>query len=431
MDGNFGGSSTEENTYHGTGKQSTNRGQCTSICFQQSSTVDWCDVAGVTIETLPDLALLEIFDFYVYADYWDHEEELLAWITLVHVCRKWRSVVFGSPLRLNLRLHCVARTPVRKTLDVWPPLPISIGSDGHESCGLDNIVGLLEHNDRICELDLSQGRDISNWQLEEVFAAMQHPFPLLTLLDLRSKEGETAPVVPATFLGGSAPSLREIFLFRIPFPGLPTVLLSATHLVSLCLLEIPHSGYISSETMITCLSVLTRLEGLAIEFESLQIHPDQKSRRPSPQTRILLPVLIELEFKGVDEYLEDPVAWIDAPSIDYLMITFLHQLMFNTPQLTQFIGCTPKFRTADEARLDFSDGNTCVRLRSQTHFRRLSILCRHSDWHLSSLTLSCFPRDLIPTVERLYILDPKDWQPLWQDYVNGGNGLNFYVHLRP
>jgi hypothetical protein len=105
MDDHFGESSTEENAHHETGKQSTHRGQCTSICFQQPSpTVDRFDVAGVTIETLPDLALLEIFDFYVHADGWDHEEELSAWLTLVHVCRKWRNVAFRSPRRLKLQL---------------------------------------------------------------------------------------------------------------------------------------------------------------------------------------------------------------------------------------------------------------------------------------------------------------------------------------
>ena len=191
----------------------------------------------MTIETLPDLALLEIFDFYVHADYHFCEEELSAWLSLVHVCRNWRSVVFGSPLRLNLRLHCLARTPVTKTLDVWPPLPIVVGSEGHEFYGLNNIVALLEHNDRICELDLSHGRDLSNWQLEKVLAAMQQPFPALRLLDLRSEDGEAEPVVPASFLGGSAPCLQALFLCRIPFPGLPTVLLSATHLVSLLSLE--------------------------------------------------------------------------------------------------------------------------------------------------------------------------------------------------
>jgi F-box-like len=44
---------------------------------------------------LPDDVLLEIFDFYVNKDkdkYYKNEIE--AWQTLVHVCRRWRSVVF-------------------------------------------------------------------------------------------------------------------------------------------------------------------------------------------------------------------------------------------------------------------------------------------------------------------------------------------------
>ena len=45
---------------------------------------------------LPDVALLKIFDFYV-------EARADVWYTLVQVCRKWRSVAFGSPRRLNLQ----------------------------------------------------------------------------------------------------------------------------------------------------------------------------------------------------------------------------------------------------------------------------------------------------------------------------------------
>ena len=52
-------------------------------------TVDWCDIAQVTIDMLPDLALLEIFDFYMF------ESRIEVWQTLVHVCQKWRSIVLG------------------------------------------------------------------------------------------------------------------------------------------------------------------------------------------------------------------------------------------------------------------------------------------------------------------------------------------------
>ena len=59
--------------------------------------------------------------------------------------------------------------------------------------------------------------------------------------------------------------LQDLYLTRIEFPGLPKLLLSVTHLVRLTLWDIPHSGYFSPEAMVTCLSVLTRLEKLRID----------------------------------------------------------------------------------------------------------------------------------------------------------------------
>jgi hypothetical protein len=112
-------------------------------CLQSSElVVDLCEVALVTIDVLPDLALLEVFDFYVDGEYMDSE----TWQTLVQVCRKWRNIVFGSPRRLKLRLFC-SGTLWRRKLDVWPPLPIVVRSDGPGS--VDDIVAALEHNDRI------------------------------------------------------------------------------------------------------------------------------------------------------------------------------------------------------------------------------------------------------------------------------------------
>ena len=47
---------------------------------------------------LPDDVLLDIFDFYVVEAMEDEEvlylDKISAWHTLVHVCRRWRSVVF-------------------------------------------------------------------------------------------------------------------------------------------------------------------------------------------------------------------------------------------------------------------------------------------------------------------------------------------------
>ena len=103
---------------------------------------------------------------------------------------------------------------------------------------------------------------------------MQVPFPELMHLVLLSGD-ETAPVFPDSFLDGSAPHLRSLALRSIPFPGLPRLLLSATNLAHLCLDDIPYSGYIPPEAMV---SLVTRLSLKRVnhvaepgrsEFESL------------------------------------------------------------------------------------------------------------------------------------------------------------------
>jgi hypothetical protein len=367
----------------------------------------------VTIDILPDVVLLEIFD--------SHVDKGQAWHTLVHVCRKWRNVVFGSPRRLDLRLQCNARTPVREMLDVWPPLPIVIGHS-YEKWGDDNIIAALEHNNRISELALWH---ISSSQFEKVLAAMQQPFPALTDLLLRLAD-ETAPVVPDLFLGGFAPGLQSLYLDHIPFPGLPKLLLSANHLVQLTLWSIPHSGYFSPEAMVTGLSVLTRLERLAIGFESPRSRPVLENRRPPPPTRILLPVLTQLWFKGSSEYLENLVGQIDAPLLNYSQMTFFHQLMFDTPQLAQFIGRIPKFKANVEACVTFSHSYVLITLPQPLDGTLdLKISCQQADWQLSSLAQVCSSsplQTLIPTVERLYISSGFPL-PHWQDDIEHSQWL--------
>jgi hypothetical protein len=63
---------------------------------------------------LPDDVILAIFDFCVDEDR-RTKEQIEGWQTLVHVCRKWRSAIFESPRRLNLRLVCTSVTPARDT----------------------------------------------------------------------------------------------------------------------------------------------------------------------------------------------------------------------------------------------------------------------------------------------------------------------------
>ena len=94
----------------------------------------------------------------------------------------------------------------------------------------------LGESNRVCQVLLL---NLTGGQLENVLAAMQVPFPELTYLRL-SSDYETLPVIPDSFLGGSAQSLRILDLDGISFPGFPKLLLSANHLVHLRLSDVPH-----------------------------------------------------------------------------------------------------------------------------------------------------------------------------------------------
>ena len=226
--------------------------------------------------------------------------------------------MFGSPCRLNLRLqYGTARKSSRKTLNIWSSLPILLWPDDNLPWNMDHIMAALKHNDRVCEINLW---DISSSQLGKALAAMQEPFPALTSLVLRPIV-KKAQVIPDSFLGGSAPRLRDLTLYDIAFPGLPKLLPSAIHLVRLDLFGIPRSGYISPQAMVTCLSTLTRLERLCLIFDSPQSRPHRESRRPHPLTRSVLPALTDFVFSGVREYLDDFVTRIDAPMLHILSIT--------------------------------------------------------------------------------------------------------------
>jgi hypothetical protein len=134
----------------------------------------------------------------------------------------------------------------------------------------------------------------------------------------------------------------------------------------------------------------------------------------------------------VSEYLEDLMARIEAPLLDELAINFFHQLIFNTPQVTQFIRRTPKFKALDEARVYFYDGNVWITLvQAFNKVLELGVLCNQSDWQLSSLAQVCsssFPQAFIPAVEHLYILDGTSSRPHWQNDIEGSQWLEL---LRP
>ncbi|KAH9164276.1 hypothetical protein EDB89DRAFT_440214 [Lactarius sanguifluus] len=295
-----------------------------------------------TIDVLTDDILINIFHFcrkrafpYSYLS-WGYKWD---WDSLVHACRRWRQIVFASPRHLYIQLQCTPGTPVRSHLSCWPPLPIIIdyGNKRLTPNDEDNVIAALEHPDRVSSIRLS----IKRSQLEKIATAMQEPFPALRHLTLISDRD--TQVLPDGFLGGSAPCLQRLCLGCIPFPALPTLLSSASHLVELELYDIPKTGYIPPEAMVGGLAALTRLHTLFITFRSMT------SRRPGPlpATRTVLPALINFEFEGVSTYLEDLVTRVDCPRIKWFKIFYLKpRVGFRGVRLLEFINRleTPRLR---------------------------------------------------------------------------------------
>ena len=385
----------------------------------------------MTIDVLPDNALLDIFDFY--------RDDRTTWIisffpipwrwqTLTQVCRRWRYIVLGSPRRLDLRVVCSNTTPTRTSLDIWPPFPISV-INGYSRLGegkrdLENLIAAIEHRDRIFEIHINDA-EMLECVLENLVPVMQEPFPALRHFYYDAIVA--APDLPETFLGGSAPCLRSFWLSKTLFPSFPKFILSATHITDIYLEDIPRDGYILPWVMATCVAALPNLEVLFIAFAYRS--SDLLQTSPPLLTRAVLPALTSLRFKGNSEYFEDFLARIDAPLLNRLGIRFLTDVDIPSPLPHNFIDRTGSLGPFNHAtmKVSMSVPRIYMALRSPTLFK-LNIECERYNWPRRSSITEVFSLHLpfLPQVELLQITrDPSedthmtssDWLELFQLFI--------------
>ena len=346
------------------------------------------EIGHVTINVLSDDDLREVFHHHCQVN-----NVLLTWKCqcgirwkpwwqqLVHVCQRWRRIIFASPNYLNLQLLCDNKTPARASLDIWPPLPIVISYQRHYVNGDQNVIAALGHQDRITKIIFPE---TSRPVVERLSAFMQEPFPALTELEL---SGESVPVLPEAFLGGSAPCLRSCTLRGIGFPGLPNLLASTSQLVRLLLHDLPDSGYISPDAMGSCLATLPNLNRLVIGFKLSTYRP--RSTSPPPPARDILPSLTHFDFAGSGEYLEDLVARIDAPSLYHFIVTFSVDLKSIASQVIRFISCSERIKELHRTgRVELDPWSVRMTDESGGH---LEFGIRHNalSWQLRSLGRLC------------------------------------------
>ena len=361
---------------------------------------------------LPDVVLLEMFDFYISG--------IEDWHTLIHVCRRWRNIVFSSPRRLDLQLHYTPRRPVTEMLNIWPELPfhVSYRDDPRVVEGTDNLTAALKLKGSISSINL----DLCSAVWEKIAAVMEDPFPILRFLSLWSS-GEMIPVISDSFLGGGyAPRLQHLLLHGIPFPVLPNLLSSAANnLVYLGFWDIPHSGYISPEAMVTYISVLTRLETLSLRFQSPRSRPDRAGQFLPPPSRTLLPALTYFGFTGATEYLENLVARIDAPLLESSDIAFFNQLLFDIVQSPNLASYMKTFTGLGRADVVLGGHSIIITLSPKggtvdSIKLEMEIKCNKVDWQLSALAqVYNLYMPTLHSLEHLSICDDRDQSPHWQD----------------
>ena len=323
-------------------------------------------------------------------------------------------------------------TPVRKSLNIWPPLPIVIDhntryADASED---ESIIAALAHRDRVSEISLT-----CPLLVERFATVMRGPFPALTSLRLGSS-GRT--VLPEAFLDESVPSLRTVVFYRIAFPALPKFLSSTRHLVTLELWRIPIKGYISPEAMVTCLAGLPLLECLRIEYESSRSRPNQ--RNPLMFTRTALPTLISFHFGGASMYLDEFISRIDAPALQTLLTKYGGPI-FHIPQVYRFISRAERVTQPTRVLVKFYGSYAYIKFLPSDSF---SLTIRY-DGRVSSIALVC--QELSPFlshVEHLelhgqYIpkvdpnamnMDPLQWLELFHPFISV-QGLRVSTRLVP
>ena len=311
------------------------------------------------------------------------------WPILVWVCHIWRQIVFASPLGLNLQLYCTHRTPVLKSLDCWPALPIVVEYGGTlhlDPPALeddDNIISVFRQSGRVSSICLT----VTSSLLGKL-SAISEPFTQLEDFVIFSQDNLQLTLPSSFHLG---PCLRTAHVTKVAIPSFPRLLSPSQFLVDIQLHDIPITGYFSPESFANALSGTIQIQSLLLYFFSLPPRRKYLGFPPPSGERVVLPALTCLKYRGTSKYLDSFVARIDAPHLDEINITFFYQPTIDASQLGPFIERAEMYtsliqadvETSEDAiSISFTDSSDCTPLR-------LQISCKQLDWQLSCMTQVC------------------------------------------
>ncbi|KAI9464458.1 hypothetical protein BJY52DRAFT_819785 [Lactarius psammicola] len=338
-------------------------------------------------DKLPDDVLLEIFDAYrrLYELQPDHENVWNSrdgWFKLAHVCLRWRRVVLSSSSRLHVYLlFTPRRSSTAVVLRRLPPLPILV-----DYCvktwtkkGEHLLLAALRQRSRVRGIVLQTPYT----DAAKLLRVLNHPFPELESLEIRPSYpyDSNCELIPATFLSGSAPSLRRLTLQDGIPRCLSSLLSSATGLVELALALKSSPPVASLLTNLQRMSCLRRLE-LNVYYQPGTKYFDTDSP-PSAGPGDVVPLsnLTDLIFTGHRLYLKALVVGLAAPSLQRLDAELCgHSLRFSPiPHLCKFIcgtGCQLTMNSHSRACLVGADGPRALRAVVHRQGTRHHMGCR-------------------------------------------------------
>jgi hypothetical protein len=277
---------------------------------------------NLTINCLLDEILLEIFDacrrrFVSYDLYWRKKH---AWLNLVHVCRRWRAVVFASSSRLDLSVTVGPKNPNHIKTILSSALPIFIKYEyypGEETTGsaLWRMRAALKCRDRVRGISIG-GKVVD---LIEFIKEIKHHLPALESLDFPS---DRELDISATFLRRPDQSdlrLRRLRLCKNP-AAVSGLLLSATTLIVLTLdFRNDATGFDPSQVSV----LLACLQGMLCLHRLYLTTPDDvrdyQSLHSTHKDIVPLLKLTYFGYSGSTIFLNNFMSGLSAPSLRHAL----------------------------------------------------------------------------------------------------------------
>jgi hypothetical protein len=211
-----------------------------------------------------------------------------------------------------------------------PPLPLIVRFSP-DSLHLESISLALQHHDRVNSIEIRQWSQANT----EMLARLDKPFPMLEGLSLHSSS-YASHVLPRNLV---APRLRSIFLLYVPISAVSPLLTNATNLISLTIALIPTYADLTPEYLVELISSLPQLEDLSTTF--LPLTPEGLTQlQRTPSIRVILPSLWRFTYCGVNDYLQNLLALIGTPLLQYFCATCYWHDTCTSPHLSNFLGTT-------------------------------------------------------------------------------------------